>query len=151
MSNEKRLIDAYLNGEVPKIKTHFAEIIVRGKTEKPYYNIIFIDPQTREYEVCFGSYSLENVRKWLSEEFEIVDAPTVDAVALPCKIGDYAYAIRNYKGHIHPKRGIVSDMYFIKGMKLCVVVHGIGRGEWGKEIFGTEEEAYRAIEERKRK
>ena len=80
MATEKRLIDAYLNGEVPKIKTHFAEIIVRGKTEKPYYNIIFIDPQTREYEVCFGSYSLENVRKWLSEEFEIVDAPTVDVV-----------------------------------------------------------------------
>ena len=80
MATEKRMIDAYLNGEVPKIKTHFAEIIVRGETEKPYYNIIFIDPQTREYEVCFGSYFLENVRKWLSEEFEIVDAPTVDAV-----------------------------------------------------------------------
>lgn len=80
MATKKRLIDAYLNGEVPKIKTHFAEIIVSGQTEKPYYNILFIDPQTREYEVCFGSYSLENVRKWLSEEFEIVDAPTVDAV-----------------------------------------------------------------------
>ena len=73
-------IDAYLRGEIPKIKTHFAEIIVCGQTEKPYYNIVFIDPQTREYEVCFGSYLLENVRKWLSEEFEIVDAPTVDAV-----------------------------------------------------------------------
>ena len=80
MNTEKRLIDAYLNGEVSKIKTHFAEIIVRGETEKPYYNIIFIDPQTREYEVCFGSYLLENVRKWLLEEFEIVDAPTVEAV-----------------------------------------------------------------------
>ena len=75
-----RLTDAYLNGEVPKIKTNFAEIIVRGQTEKPYYNIMFIDPQTREYEVCFGSYCLENVRKWLSDEFEIVDVPTVDAV-----------------------------------------------------------------------
>ena len=41
---------------------------------------MFIDPQTGEYEVCFGSFSLENVRKWLSEEFEIVAAPTVDAV-----------------------------------------------------------------------
>ena len=80
MTTEKRLMDAYLNDEVPKIKTHFAEIIVRGQTEKPYYNIIFIDPQTREYEVCFGSYSLENVRKWLSEKFEIIAPPTVDAV-----------------------------------------------------------------------
>ncbi len=80
MANEKRMIDAYLKGEIPKIKTHFAEIIVRGETEKPYYNIMFIDPQTGEYEVCFGSFSLENVRKWLSEEFEIVAAPTVEAV-----------------------------------------------------------------------
>ena len=80
MANEKRLIDAYLSGEIPKIKTPFAEIIVSGTTEKPYYNIIFLDPEYGEYEVCFGSYYLENVRKWLSEEFEIVDAPTVDAV-----------------------------------------------------------------------
>jgi hypothetical protein len=80
MTNEKRLIDAYLSGEVTKIKTPFAEIIVSGATEKPYYNIMFFDPAYKEYEVCFGSYCLEHVRKWLSEEFEIVDAPTVDAV-----------------------------------------------------------------------
>ena len=34
MANEKRLIDAYLKGEIPKIKTHFAEIIVRGGNRK---------------------------------------------------------------------------------------------------------------------
>lgn len=70
---------------------------------------------------------------------------------LPCKIGDYAYAIRNYKGHIHPQRGFVSEMYFIKGMKLHVVVKNVARGEWGKTIFGTDEEAYKAIAERKNK
>lgn len=75
--------------------------------------------------------------------------PTVNAIELPCKIGDTAWAIRNHTGHLHPHRGIVSDMYFVKGMKLCVVVHGIARGEWGKTIFGTYEEAERAIEERK--
>ena len=72
-------------------------------------------------------------------------------VELPCKIGDTAWAIRNHTGHLHPHSGIVSDMYFVKGMKLCVVVHGIARGEWGKTIFGTYEEAERAIEERKGK
>ena len=83
---EQRLIDAYLKGEIPKIKTHFAEIIVSGENEKPYYSIVFIDPQTGEYEVCFGSFSLANVRKWLSEEFEIVEAPPVDAVpVVRCK------------------------------------------------------------------
>lgn len=33
--------------------------------------------------------------------------------------------------------------------RLCVVVHGIARGEWGKTIFGTYEEAERAIVEMK--
>lgn len=81
---------------------------------------------------------------------EIVDdSPTVDAVELPCKIGDYAWAIRNYKGHIHPQRGIVSEMYFIKGMKLCVAVKNVGRGEWGKTIFATDKDAYAAIERKK--
>ena len=70
-------------------------------------------------------------------------------VELPCKIGDYAWAIRNHRGHIHPHRGIVSDMYFIKGMKLCIVVKDVTRGEWGKIVFGTEEEARKAIAERK--
>lgn len=86
MANKQRMLDAYLNCEIPKIKTHFAEIIVSGETEKPYYSIMFIDPQTGEYEVCFGSFILENVRKWLSEEFEIEHAPTVDAVeVVRCK------------------------------------------------------------------
>lgn len=73
-------------------------------------------------------------------------------VELPCKIGDTAWAIRNHTGHLHPHSGIVSDMYFVKGMKgmkLCIVVHGIARGEWGKTIFGTYEEAEQAIAERK--
>ena len=90
MATEKRMIDAYLDGEIPKIKTPFAEIIVSGTTEKPYYNIVFFDPECWEYEVCFGSYYLENVRKWLSEEFEIVDTPTVDAVeVVRCKNCQY--------------------------------------------------------------
>ena len=69
-------------------------------------------------------------------------------VELPCVIGDYAYTIRNHKGHIHTHRGIVSEMYFVNGMKLIVAIKGIGRGEWGKSIFGTEEEARALIKER---
>ena len=72
-------------------------------------------------------------------------------VELPCKIGDTAWAIRNYKGHIHPNCGIVREMYFVKGMKLHIVVQNVTRGEWGKTVFGTYEEAERAIEERKGK
>lgn len=77
------------------------------------------------------------------------DAPSVDAVEVPCKIGDFVWAIRSFKGHKHPQRGIVSDMYFIKGMKLQIVVKYVARGEWGKTVFATDKEAYAAIGERK--
>lgn len=56
-----------------KIKTHFAQIIVRGKVEKPYYEILYFDTEDRTYHIGFGSYNIENVFQWLADEFEIVD------------------------------------------------------------------------------
>lgn len=79
----------------------------------------------------------------------IQNAPSVLAVELPCRIGDTVWAIRSFHGHKHPQRGIVSEMYFLKDMRLQIVVKYIARGEWGKTIFHTEEEAKRAIGERK--
>ena len=73
----------------------------------------------------------------------------VDAVEVPCKIGDFVWAIRNFKGKKHPQRGIVSDMYFSKDMSLQIVVKYVARGEWGKTVFATDEEVYAAIKERK--
>ena len=85
MANEKRLIDANAN-EATKIKTHFAQIIVDGTAEKPCYSILYFDPTDREYHIGFSSYCLEFVFKWLLEEFEIVEAPTIDAVeVVRCK------------------------------------------------------------------
>ena len=77
------------------------------------------------------------------------EMPTVDAVEVPCKIGDFVWAIRNYKGQKHPQRGVVSDMYFTNDMRLQIVVKHIARGEWGKTVFATDKEAYEAIGERK--
>ena len=57
-----------------KIKTHFAQIIVHGKAEKPYYEILYFDTEDRTYHIGFGSYCLDYVFKWLSNEFEIVEA-----------------------------------------------------------------------------
>lgn len=74
---------------------------------------------------------------------------TVDAVEVPCKIGDEVWAIRNYKGIKHPQKGFVSDMFFTRDMKLHIVVKHIARGEWGKDVFATYEEAAEAIGERK--
>ena len=56
-----------------KIKTHFAQIIVHGKAEKPYYEILYFDTEDRTYHIGFGSYCLDYVFEWLSNEFEIVE------------------------------------------------------------------------------
>lgn len=70
-------------------------------------------------------------------------------VEIPCKIGDEVWAIRNYNGVKHPQKGFVSDMLFTRDMKLHIVVKHIARGEWGKDVFATYEEAAEAIGERK--
>ena len=64
-----------------KIKTHFAQIIVSGKAEKPYYEILYFDTDDRTYHIGFGSYCLDYVFKWLSNEFEIVESEQEAGVA----------------------------------------------------------------------
>lgn len=77
-----------------KVKTNFAKIFVCGSAEKPYYNILYFDPADKKYHVGFGSFYLAYVFKWLSEEFEIETAPTVDAVpVVRCRDCEY------YKNH----------------------------------------------------
>lgn len=81
----------------------------------------------------------------------LIDAPTIDAVVSPCKIGQRVWAIRNFKGVKHAESGIVSDMFFTQQMKLQIVVKFVARGEWGKDVFATREEAEAALEERMKK
>ena len=86
--------------------------------------------------------------------YEVVDmitdclenAPTIDAVELPCKIGDFVWAIRSYKGVKHPQRGVVGEMFFTNNMQLMIVVKHVARGLWGEKIFATYEEAQAAID-----
>lgn len=63
-------------GEKTKIKTTYAQIVVGGRVEKPYFSILYYDPSDNEYHLGFGSYYLEYVFKWLKEEFEIVNYDT---------------------------------------------------------------------------
>ena len=51
-------------------------------------------------------------------------------------------------GHPRVFQGIVSEMLFTQDMRLCIVVRFTARGEWGKVVFATEQEALAAIEER---
>lgn len=82
-------------------------------------------------------------------KWESIVYATADMVEVPCKIGDFVWAIRNFKEKKHPQRGIVSDMYFLKDMSLQIVVKYVARGKWGETVFATDKEAYAAIEGRK--
>ena len=75
-------------------------------------------------------------------------ARLIDSVEVPCRIGDQVWAIRSFKGVNHPQAGIVSEMLFTKDMKLHIVVKYVARGEWGKTVFATREEAQSAIDNR---
>lgn len=77
--------------------------------------------------------------------------PAVDAVVLPCKIGDEVWVIRSFKGIKRPQKGTVGEMLFTSEMKLMIVVSHVARGLWGEKIFATKEDAEKAIGERKEK
>ncbi len=75
----------------------------------------------------------------------IQNAPTVDAVELPCKMGDLVWGIKNFNRGKKVLRNSVNQMYFGDDMRLCICVKGVCRGEWGKNIFATKEEAEKAL------
>lgn len=75
---EKEMQSADVCTHKNKIKTRFAKIFVSGTPDRPYFNILYFDPVDQDYHVGFSSYCLEYVFKWLSEEFEIEDAPAAD-------------------------------------------------------------------------
>ena len=69
---------------------------------------------------------------------------------VPCRIGDRVYAIRSFKNGKRVYEGRVSQMYFVgEDMRLAIVVNGIARGEWGKQVFPTAKEAQNHLYDRK--
>ena len=130
MATEKRLIDANA-----LIESGYD--LTLDKVFPDWHEL----PESTQEAVCkHGQY----LKKLINEQ------PTVDAVEIPCKIGDFVWAIRNFKGKKHPQRGVVSDMYFLNDMSLQIVVKYVARGKWGETVFATDKEAYAAIGERKR-
>lgn len=73
----------------------------------------------------------------------ITNAPAADAMVIPCKIGDTVWAIRPTRGgHLCAMKGVVSEMQFVGSeMSLSITIRGRCRGEWGKTVFATREEA----------
>lgn len=80
--DEKEMQSADVCTNKDKIKTSFAKIFVSGTPDRPYFNILYFDPVDQDYHVGFSSYCLEYVFKWLSEEFEIEDAPAADVASV---------------------------------------------------------------------
>ena len=68
---------------------------------------------------------------------------------LPCKMNDEVWAIRSYRGVTYPQKGFVNEMFFTKDMRLVIVVKNIARGEFGKKVFLTKEEAEQALKQMK--
>lgn len=72
-------------------------------------------------------------------------APAADSFEPPCKIGDEVWGLKIYRERLLLKKGVVHQMYYGDDMQLCICVKGVCRGQWGKNVFATEEEAYEAI------
>lgn len=96
---EKEMQSADVCTQKDKIKTSFAKIFVSGTPDRPYFNILYFDPVDQDYHVGFSSYSLEYVFKWLSEEFEIEDAPAADVVpVVRCKNCTHYLIVDEFEG-----------------------------------------------------
>ena len=121
MENKKRLIDANaLKKEIVDFKVN-------------------LHPKNQDYGT--GYYSALSVVEGM-----LAYASTVDAVELPCRIGDSVWGIRKHNRGKEVKQGTVSQMLFVEDMKLCLCVKNVCRGEWGKNVFATKQEAEVALE-----
>ena len=62
-------------------------------------------------------------------------------IPVTCKIGDLVWGIKKHSYGLKVKQGVVSQMFYGEDMRLCICIKNVCRGEWGKNVFATEEEA----------
>ena len=72
------------------------------------------------------------------------------AAALPCKIGDKVFGLKQYCDQILVRRGKVRAMEYDQNMNLVIHVERICTGTWGKDIFSTPDEAFAELKSRGR-
>ncbi len=63
-----------------KIKAIYPHITVSGDVDNPYYNIDWYDIEKQKMYRGYSSYKLPLVRKWLQEEFEVVEEDIDDLI-----------------------------------------------------------------------
>ncbi len=59
--------------EGEKIKAIYPHIVVSGDINEPYYSIHWYDIEQKTMICGYGSYKLAFVKKWLQEDFEVVE------------------------------------------------------------------------------
>lgn len=94
------------------IKTKFAQMIVDICEGKPYYSIVYLNPNDGEYHVGYSSFDIKNTIEWLHGEFEIVGdryfnpiADLKEEVKIRCDeiagIKRYCEQMRDEKSKLH--------------------------------------------------
>jgi hypothetical protein len=98
-----------------------------------------IDANALHQSIAFAELDTVMDRLFITDM--IHEAPTVDAVEVPCKVGDLVWGIKKFNRGQKAIQSVVTQMYFGDEMRLGIVVKGVCHGEWGKNVFATEEEA----------
>ncbi len=135
-----------------KIKTPFAKVIVRAIEEKPYYEILYLDLLDKSFHIGFGSYCMENVFKWLNEEFKISKTGSAGLLVwLPCKAGNTVHVVA--KGdEFRPDRidEAILNQFKMRAKETIAEVY-MGYGRYTEldldKIYLTKEEAKQALRE----
>lgn len=67
--------------------------------------------------------------------------------SLPCKIGDTVYLIRHFHHEKQIVAGTIHGIYLTHEGKIMIWAYGVGKGELGRAVFLTREEAEEKLNE----
>jgi ribosomal protein S18 len=105
---EQKMADEQIINE--KIKAIYPHIVVGGDIDKPCYNIHWYDIEQKTMICGFSSYKLELVRKWLEEEFEIVERD-IDGLLnhQQRQLDNYSHNVRNMAKDFIDQQKIIQE------------------------------------------
>lgn len=139
-----RLTDMYDSSLIPQMVEHMHAELVKEQDKYILKRLMELDI---DKDILINQVAeIKRLNAIIEKDNELEEQGFL--LRLPCKMGDTVWAIRNYRGVKHPQKGVVDSMFFTKNMRLLIVVKHIARGEWGKEVFSTKEEAEKALKER---
>ncbi len=128
-------------GKTPqeKIKAIYPHIVVGGDIDKPCYNIHWYDIEQKTMICGFSSYKLELVRKWLEEEFEVVERD-IDGLLnrQQEQLNNYSHNVRNMSKDFLVQQKIIQEQQ--------AEIERLKKG-WKADVVETENIKTEAIKE----